>query len=227
MDNQERQVSKTQEGKVKDSSKKNILAKLAGGLVWWISGLTGKVKTTTSTPANSQGNQQVSTENTKGEQVPTQEVVVEEEDSVAQDVKKIKSFFSRSTENIKDKISPATSKMATQTSQAVGQTAKRVGLLSLLKVATLILVIVLLVVLGLKLFSFVRNGDGNGGSGSGESTPTQTPVSYQPYVQSIYAKDPGILKLEEDINVLSRELSTAVIRETRLSPPLLDFNVGF
>src|SRR5260221_6686240 len=57
--------------------------------------------------------------------------------------------------------------------------------------------------------------------------PSPTPIE-QPQTQpSIYANDPDILKLEEDINVLDREVVGTQLREPTLNAPVLDFNISF
>jgi hypothetical protein len=57
--------------------------------------------------------------------------------------------------------------------------------------------------------------------------PVPTIPPFQRFKPSIYADDPVILKLQEDISVLDRELSNTQIKETILEPPSLDFNVTF
>lgn len=58
-------------------------------------------------------------------------------------------------------------------------------------------------------------------------TPSPTPIEQAPTQPSIYANDPEILKLQEDINVLDREVVGTQLRETTLNAPVLDFNVSF
>lgn len=65
------------------------------------------------------------------------------------------------------------------------------------------------------------------GQEQGMAEPTPTPVGYQLYKPSVYAGDPEILKLEEEINIFDREVSGAVLKETTLNPPTLDFNIDF
>jgi len=57
--------------------------------------------------------------------------------------------------------------------------------------------------------------------------PVPSIPPFQRFQPSIYADDPVILKLQEDVNVLDRELSNTQIKETILEPPTLDFNVTF
>lgn len=55
--------------------------------------------------------------------------------------------------------------------------------------------------------------------------PTTQP--FRPFRPSVYADDPDILQLEEDMNVLNIELSAVPLPESILIPPTLDFNIRF
>lgn len=57
--------------------------------------------------------------------------------------------------------------------------------------------------------------------------PTPTPIPFQSFKPSIYADDPEVLKIEEELNILDREISTTVIKETTLNPPVVDFDINF
>lgn len=90
-------------------------------------------------------------------------------------------------------------------------------------------VLVGLVVSGSKLFESVGPNTPLIGNGNGEEEegPTPTLPEVESSSPSIYAKDEVILKLEEDILVLDRELTITVLRESTLDPPKLDWNVKF
>jgi hypothetical protein len=77
---------------------------------------------------------------------------------------------------------------------------------------------------GLRVFSIVQEESGNGGVDGG---PTPTIEPYRPYIPSIYTEDEVILQLEEDIGVLDQEMHTTILKETKLNPPRLDFEIGF
>jgi hypothetical protein len=59
------------------------------------------------------------------------------------------------------------------------------------------------------------------------TNPSPTPIEQEQTQPSIYANDPDILKLQEDINVLDREVVGTQLRETTLNAPVLDFNITF
>ena len=56
-------------------------------------------------------------------------------------------------------------------------------------------------------------------------TPTYSP--FQKFKPSVYANDPTVIKLEETLNVLDREMATVPLTEDTLTPPVLDFNISF
>ena len=94
------------------------------------------------------------------------------------------------------------------------------------KIARIVAVVLLLLVLLYIVSLFVKTIRQNGEVAvSGIPTPTVAP--YIPYNPSVYAEDELVLQLEEDIKVLDRELATAQLKETILTPPVLDFNINF
>jgi len=91
--------------------------------------------------------------------------------------------------------------------------------------AFLILVfLIILTFIAFRLFRTLQEDDGVVVRPPGISP---SPIPYQPYKPSIYAGDPEVLQLEEDINILEAELTNTNIREEQLFPPSLDFNVKF
>jgi hypothetical protein len=57
--------------------------------------------------------------------------------------------------------------------------------------------------------------------------PSPTPIEQEQTKPSIYANDADILKLQEDINVLDREVVGTQLKEPTLNAPNLDFNITF
>lgn len=57
--------------------------------------------------------------------------------------------------------------------------------------------------------------------------PSPTVGPFRPYNPSVYAEDERVLLMEEDLQVLDRELSTTILKETTLNPPVLDFDINF
>lgn len=95
----------------------------------------------------------------------------------------------------------------------------------LLIVVGAVVILLALSLVASRLATSIRQG--GKGTGQSQAVPTPTPVGFQPYKPSVYAGDPEVLKLEEEINILDREVSSAQIKETTLNPPTLDFNINF
>ena len=57
--------------------------------------------------------------------------------------------------------------------------------------------------------------------------PSPTPPTYQTFKPSVYAKDPEVLKIEENLDILNREMDTTNLKEDNLLPPKLDFDISF
>ena len=85
-----------------------------------------------------------------------------------------------------------------------------------------VLLIVLFYIGSLMLRTFTQNGE-NGQI----AVPTPSVAPFHPFNPSIYADDEQVLQMEEDIKVLDRELSTTQLKETILTPPVLDFDIDF
>jgi len=161
---------------------------------------------------------------------PKNEEVFQGEDSVLEDARNFKVFIERLKKRLKEKVSPQVSRLQSKlsTSQKAGLVAK-IDLRDFFKIlikTLLILVLTLtLFYIGFTLFkSLLDNSKENGATVPTALTPFP---SYEPFKESYYATDSGVLRIEEDINILGREMSTTVLRETNLDPPSLDFNVSF
>ncbi|MFV1917360.1 MAG: hypothetical protein ACC618_02700 [Patescibacteria group bacterium] len=94
------------------------------------------------------------------------------------------------------------------------------------KLVRIVLIFFLLIAL-LYIGSIVFRTINQGNDTDGVVLPSPTPAPFQPFQPSIYAEDEQVLQMEEDIKVLDRELSTAKLRETILTPPVLDFDINF
>lgn len=77
------------------------------------------------------------------------------------------------------------------------------------------------------LIPLIRNMGGPEVEPTFVQTESPTPVEYIPSIPSVYATDPEIVKLDEDISVLDLEIAGTQLRETTLNPPSLDFNISF
>ena len=103
------------------------------------------------------------------------------------------------------------------------------------KIIRIFIILVLLFMLVFVLFSIFKmiSGGGNSGNNVGQDpittspTVTPTPVDYEPYVPSVYSKDPEVLQIEEDVSVLDAELFRSDIGDPMIKPPNLDYNIRF
>lgn len=193
-----------------EPNKKGLVQSGFGGISSWFGSLLGKRK-----PA-----QPTTGIETK---IPQKSDTTATEDSVAQDIQSFKSFVGKLSTQVSKSVGPSVSKSKAGVS-SFGQVIDKNFLKKLVRAFLIIFFLMLVTFIGIKLFRELGKNGGNGGIGDGASP---TPVQYQPYKPSVYADDPETLKLEEDINVLERELSGTNLRETLLNPPSLDFEVSF
>ena len=147
-------------------------------------------------------------------------------DQVSSDLARAKEAGSKIVGRVKEAVTPVISQNK-QTIQTTLAPAK--GMFAnfpFKKIARIVAVVLLLLVLLYIVSLFVKTIRQNGEvTVSGIPTPTVAP--YIPYNPSVYAEDELVLQLEEDIKVLDRELATAQLKETILTPPVLDFKVNF
>ena len=148
------------------------------------------------------------------------------DDQIASDLARAKEAGLKIVGKVKESVNPVISqnKQNIQTTLAPAK-----GILAnfpIKKIARIVAVVILLLVLLYIVSLFVKTIRQNGEVAvSGIPTPTVAP--YIPYNPSVYAEDELVLQLEEDIKVLDRELATAQLKETILTPPVLDFNINF
>lgn len=148
------------------------------------------------------------------------------DDQVAFDLARAKEAGSKIVGRVKETVTPVISqnKESIQTTLAPAK-----GIFAnfpFKKIARIVAVVLLLLVLLYIVSMFVKTIKQNGEvTVSGIPTPTVAP--YIPYNPSVYAEDELVLQLEEDIKVLDRELATVQLKETILTPPVLDFDINF
>jgi hypothetical protein len=94
-------------------------------------------------------------------------------------------------------------------------------------VRSTIIIFFAIVLIFIAVYLFGRLKEESGGISNGGVATTPSPVPFDPYKPSVYAEDPEILKLEEDIRILEMELSGTEIKEDGINPPRLDWNVNF
>lgn len=148
------------------------------------------------------------------------------DDQVSQDISKAKVATDKFVGKVKEKVTPAVAKRIPKLSDVAGAGE---GLISgdLIKKLTRTAVIAGALILLLYIASLFFKTPGEDGAVPGVEIPTPTVAPYLPYNPSIYAEEELVLKLEEDIKVLDRELSTAQLKESILTLPVLDFEIEF
>lgn len=133
------------------------------------------------------------------------------EDSVAADFFKFKEFLSALFSKVGQKVPKTTSKSLRIPS-------------GILKFLIFLLIVIVLILVAVNLFKKAKE---NGGETPFFSQETPTPGTFNPIKPSVYTDDPEVLELEEEINVIEKELTAVNIKEERLGIPLLDFKVDF
>ena len=99
------------------------------------------------------------------------------------------------------------------------------GKRSLLFLGLLFILILGILVLLRLVFSFKKNFPS---SPLIVTTPTPTPIfSEEIKIQSLWATDSGILKIEEELKNIENELDNTDIKEKSLMPPALDWKIKF
>ena len=92
-------------------------------------------------------------------------------------------------------------------------------------------VIFALLIIALLATSFIKKtgiGFGNNEEEKNQTEkPSPTPINYEPERPSVYAEDVEVLRIEEAIDSLEKEISRASLRESGLIPPVLDYNINF
>jgi len=140
-------------------------------------------------------------------------------------IKGLTSKLQKTAEPMTTQVQATASQMQTNANAFV-KTDKFKKIIPILIFGVVILIIVLaVIILAPKVLQNIKNG-------SKEPTqivsePTITPAEYTPEVPSVYATDEDVLKLEEQILTLDREVVGTQVKETTLNPPGLDFNINF
>jgi len=225
--------SQQQGSKVAEVKGESVIGKVGGGLSWWINSLMGKPQARVpKIPVANQQPQSVNTPDASPKAGLPPVLAQKRDDSVLQDVESLKKLVGKVSGGVTSKIAPMVKGgLAGSTKAAAGLTQKMGPkfITRVLQIFFVILLCVVIVFVGIKFFAS-KPGDG---SQAPTPTPdssvsaTPTPFVYNPPKASVYATDPEVLKLEEDINVITREVGSTVLRENDLNPPTLDFNVAF
>ena len=233
-------------------SKEGIAQKIVGGFSWWLGSLTGKPVSKRTQPVVPQVGSQAPAPPTIMQEMPRETVPYDEPetqvpvqtspkeepigpssstlpapDPVAQDLESLKKLVGKFSGKVKTSVGPQMTKATSSTSTSFVKTVDKGFIKKILRVFLVIVFLMIAVFVGMKLFkTYQENGGGVSPTGT-VTEPTVTPIVYEPFKPSLYAEDPEILKLEEDIDVLVREISGSNIKEITLNPPTLDFNITF
>lgn len=156
---------------------------------------------------------------------PTQAPSVE--DPIAKDLAVAGGFFKKLSAKVSQVTTPAINKGKEVSEEAVSTGGEFVKTDKFKKILPMILfALVLLLILGVG-FYFVRGFMNRTVDPTIVEGPTPTLVEYIPSEPSLYVTDEEVLKLEQQISVLDREIAGVQLRETTLTPPTLDFNINF
>lgn len=168
------------------------------------------------------------------------------EDSVAQDLKAAENIAKSVVDKVKSAPVPKPQVSKNQANQSNQKTSQKPSsklsksvmskisnkfLGKILRVIVIVVLFLILIFVLLSLFRLLNTNETvqNGGDNTTQTevSPSPTPVTYRPYEPSIYADDPEILQIEEDVSVLDAELYRANLGDPVTRPPNLDFNISF
>ncbi len=199
----------------------SIISKIIGGFTWWIGSLTGKPQVKKPSPAA----------------VPSVKPEPNPDDPVAQDVEALKKLVGKFSTNVSSKVGPKLEKTVESTKNAtsnlVQKSADNKGQLK--NILKIFFIVFIILILGFVIIKFIKSGKGSSLTNKPSVTPspavggtgTPTPIVFIPNKPSLYVDDPVVLKLEKDIDVLTREIAGTNIKETQLNTPALDYNISF
>jgi hypothetical protein len=176
--------------------------------------------TQTATPANSATPLSPSQTNAQTTSSPM------DGDSILQDLNVFKGIAQEAAAKVKEVASPVLSKGLESSNQAATVTKAFAKTDKFKKMIPILLFVLVLIIVGIIGFSLIKNM-GKKDDPTIVTGPTPTSADYYPTEPSLYADDPEVLKLEEMINQLDREIAGTQLRETTLNSPVLDFNINF
>lgn len=149
-----------------------------------------------------------------------------QEDSVAGDIRMLKNLIAKIIEKIGIVIAPYTKKGISVVGGVTGNVSLPVDskfIKTLVRIFLIALFAIVLIFIAVYLFNTLKKEY----QIDQATTINVTPAPFDPGRASVYAQDPEVLKLEEDINILERELNRINIKEEDVSLPGLDWNISF
>lgn len=147
-----------------------------------------------------------------------------EEDSVTKDFRNIFGFFGKVFGKATQKIQPSVQKAGKGSPQTAAQIASHGFFVKVVRLFIILVFLMIIIFIGVRIYTILQD---DGGNGVTTVYTSPTPVPYKPSKPSVYAEDEFILDLEEKLRVLEREIAGMSIRETTLTPPILDFDINF
>lgn len=217
-----------------ESQNNQPLQKQPGALAKWFSALLGRsVPKTQPLPGESPRVSEVAADKAEPKHPElTQQDNVQPVDSITADMQSVKKVFSKVADKISKSSTPVIAKGKQGSSQLATHAQKALDTGKIKKLTTVFIGIILLLLLVFfvsRLFGnkLVQN---NGNQNAEEPVPSYispTPFDYQVFVESIYARDKDILRLEENLEVLDAEVANFQLKESSLTSPALDFNISF
>lgn len=219
----------------KEVQKESFMERFINSAEGWVRMLMGKPKRQVPTNAANKGAEKAEVKEKVGPGKPdVTEGLVEvspgelqkADDSVVEDIKSFKSFFRKSFNMLIGRA--AATKATKKVQEKVDAASKKASFSLIYKLIPALFILIVVLLAAAIVISIFEKQNGIVDRGNGIVVETTPPVvTYQPYTESIYASDPEILRLDEDINVLGREISTTVLQDSILTPPKLDFNIKF
>lgn len=163
---------------------------------------------------------------------PTVEEAVQ--DSITADFEKVQKVAQKVFKTASIKATPLVNKGKAESAVLASSAGKVIDTSFLRKAIKMLIVILVLMVI---VFMAIKIFPNKIISPAGEISPTKeeisgqteslAPIDYHQYIDSIYATDPEVLRVEESIKVLDREINNIQYKDPALNPPSIDFDVSF
>lgn len=156
--------------------------------------------------------------------LPRKGEIKTQEDAVSSDIKKVKEATGRILNMVRASVSPVAKTTGVQNLRESFQNIfDQEFLKKILRFVGVAVFLIIFIFISSYIYKLMREAGDLGGI----EGPSPTVGPFRPYKPSIYADDEKVKQMDEDAKVLNRELSTVQLKETILTPPVLDFNINF
>jgi hypothetical protein len=203
------------------------IKKVGGGISGWFSSLMGKPKSVAGAVTEDKAKPVLSNMDIAEKPPVVLEITdFSKEDSVKEDLKKFKALVGKYKSKVDEKVDPVTAagvQKAVSAINASGSVADKPFYKKLVKVFFILFFLLILIFVAATLFNILKSKKIT----EAPVLPTPSPVPFEPTKPSVYASDESVLKLEEDIDLLEKELVRVSLRDNDLLPPKLDFDINF